>query len=82
MSDSRWTSVYIPQPNVYFHASAGLSQKAMIRQKESASVCLSAVCVCVDTVHTCACVCVCEGRIGGPAGTTLVNNGSFIPAEQ
>lgn len=58
----------------------------MIRQKESASVCLSdglqAVCVCGHCTYIHVPVCVCEGRIGGPAGTTLVNNGSFIPTEQ
>lgn len=32
-------------------------------------------------LHLCVCVCGGEARIGVPAGTTLVNNGSFILPE-
>lgn len=45
-------------------------------------VCAVNACICL-CVHVCICLRVCVGkaRIGVPAGTTLVNNGSFILPE-
>lgn len=45
---------------------------------------VSACCVYVSMCEraVCACVCVQGGRTGDPSGTTLTNNGSFIPAKR